>query len=414
MGKGRTRAIGCAFVAGFWAAAFGCGTSDSAAPPEGSCDGATCTSADGGPDGAGPAGDGSADGACTKTHLDCDGNPGNGCETPVDSDPKNCGACGHDCLGGGCAAGLCRPVELYVIPSATAQVNTPTAIAVDATSIYVGVLDTRASSNGGSILKLPIAGGAAQTLLASMPYAPSDLVVDGATLYFGTPGGSSSSTPGSVQRMPIGGGAATVIAATTGYRIVLDASFIYWSDNFGSVVRASRDRVELDAGPGADAGAITRLGSAAAPQGIAVDSTSVYWAASGGDIVERAPLGGGNAVVLGSVNTPKELKVTATDLYVSGVYGSNGPGLRRIPLGVGSGVQYGTAGATDFAIDGAFIYWLENYGDNRVLKAPLAGGTPSVLSGDKFPVGRIAIDAKAIYFTVPAGAAEGKVMKLAK
>jgi len=30
----------------------------------------------------------------------------------LDSDPKNCGACGHDCLGGPCSGGYCRPYKL--------------------------------------------------------------------------------------------------------------------------------------------------------------------------------------------------------------------------------------------------------------------------------------------------------------
>lgn len=35
-----------------------------------------------------------------------------GCSSDVDDDPHNCGACGHDCLGGDCAGGGCRPVEV--------------------------------------------------------------------------------------------------------------------------------------------------------------------------------------------------------------------------------------------------------------------------------------------------------------
>jgi hypothetical protein len=30
----------------------------------------------------------------------------------VQTDPANCGYCGHDCLGGGCTAGVCQPVVL--------------------------------------------------------------------------------------------------------------------------------------------------------------------------------------------------------------------------------------------------------------------------------------------------------------
>jgi hypothetical protein len=52
--------------------------------------------ADGPPILAGDAGDASSD----------------ACAANVDEDPKNCGRCGHDCLGGGCSSGRCQPVSL--------------------------------------------------------------------------------------------------------------------------------------------------------------------------------------------------------------------------------------------------------------------------------------------------------------
>ena len=36
-------------------------------------------------------------GACKTNYADCDGIAANGCETPVNADPKNCGACSHAC-----------------------------------------------------------------------------------------------------------------------------------------------------------------------------------------------------------------------------------------------------------------------------------------------------------------------------
>lgn len=53
-------------------------------------------------------------GACAAGTADCDGNPRNGCESKLDTDAKNCGACGHDCTGlphvsgaTTCSAGKC-------------------------------------------------------------------------------------------------------------------------------------------------------------------------------------------------------------------------------------------------------------------------------------------------------------------
>ncbi len=50
--------------------------------------------------------------ACDAGFGDCDGNPANGCEVFLGTDPRNCGACGTSCSGGAnatatCAAGRC-------------------------------------------------------------------------------------------------------------------------------------------------------------------------------------------------------------------------------------------------------------------------------------------------------------------
>jgi hypothetical protein len=55
-----------------------------------------------------------ADGECVclGDFANCDGDVDNGCETDVRSSSAHCGACGHDCLGGGCTEGRCEPVAV--------------------------------------------------------------------------------------------------------------------------------------------------------------------------------------------------------------------------------------------------------------------------------------------------------------
>jgi hypothetical protein len=47
--------------------------------------------------------------ACDAGWANCDANAVNGCETHLSSDAANCGACGVDCMGGACNAGVCGP-----------------------------------------------------------------------------------------------------------------------------------------------------------------------------------------------------------------------------------------------------------------------------------------------------------------
>lgn len=45
--------------------------------------------------------------ACPMARGDCDGDPANGCETDLSSDPANCRACGHGCVGVHVDVALC-------------------------------------------------------------------------------------------------------------------------------------------------------------------------------------------------------------------------------------------------------------------------------------------------------------------
>lgn len=80
--------------------------------------GATTGSAGAGTGGAGAAGGGMTTGTggageCLEGTADCNGDPADGCEVSLKSDPNNCGACGTVCQGGGgvppvCSFGECK------------------------------------------------------------------------------------------------------------------------------------------------------------------------------------------------------------------------------------------------------------------------------------------------------------------
>lgn len=51
---------------------------------------------------------------CPPSTADCDRDHDNGCEVSLVDDPKNCGACGHECAAEyaetGCMGGVCRVI----------------------------------------------------------------------------------------------------------------------------------------------------------------------------------------------------------------------------------------------------------------------------------------------------------------
>ena len=80
---------------------------------------------------------GKCDISCGMGFDDCDQNPATACQD-LGSDGANCGACGHDCLGGGCIQGACQPT-VVLGPGAFPPAGQPLSIAVYGGSLYVGL-----------------------------------------------------------------------------------------------------------------------------------------------------------------------------------------------------------------------------------------------------------------------------------
>src|SRR5262249_34885387 len=53
---------------------------------------------------------------CVAPLADCNGDRSDGCETSIEDDWVNCGACGRDCGGGDCKSGVCQADFLSIAP----------------------------------------------------------------------------------------------------------------------------------------------------------------------------------------------------------------------------------------------------------------------------------------------------------
>ena len=109
------------------------GTGESVGGPgaEADADARSDVMSDDGLDGAAPLTDGGA-GSC----------PGR----DISTDPKNCGACGHDCRGGACKAGSCQPFRIGMLDASA------TSIAVNDSGVYWVV------QSGAAVLACPADG----------------------------------------------------------------------------------------------------------------------------------------------------------------------------------------------------------------------------------------------------------------
>jgi hypothetical protein len=227
------------------------------------------------------------------------------------SDPANCGACGHDCQGGGCSMGQCQPLALltnqphlgflalygstlYVgvggggiatmaLPNGSLTVLPPNTFdegfAVNATTIF------DATYVGNSVLAWPL-NVSSSKVLVPMTNLPFGIAVDATRMYF-------TGFRGSVSSAPIAGGTPTTL-----YTDNISASSIAT----GIAVNATTIYVAID-------GTITSMGLdgknpktlatvSGEPFGVAVDDSFVYWATLYGGNVAKMPLAGGAPTLL--------------------------------------------------------------------------------------------------------------------
>ncbi len=175
-------------------------------------------------------------------------------------DPANCGACGHDCLGGGCFQAACQP---YTVTSANAI-----RIASDGAHVFW----TDATSN--AAMQIPAAGGTAITLQAG----GSSSTLDGIAVAAGQVGftGYGASSHGvQVWQDAVGHAGATELWPNLDTGSILQPGFALSSGaEWFCVIDSSAARCC----PFATGQTCVPLsGSTYNAQYIAVNSTSFYW-----------------------------------------------------------------------------------------------------------------------------------------
>jgi hypothetical protein len=324
------------------------------------------------------------------------------CSSDLTTDAKNCGQCGHDCLGGSCLAGKCQPFAFASAPGA-AQV-----FVVDQTVYFT---DATGSTGGVSWC---LEGSCVTPTRVPIYTGLQGLAVDTAGVALAEP------ALGKVYVYParFAQGAApqtrATIAAPVG--VALDAANVYFSTSDGSVHRVGRA-----------AGGVTRVSTGTAPGGaVAVDDTLVYWGSSGS---------GAGACATGCLQgAPK----TANDTTTSGVSLGRQPrnlhasGGRLFWTGLGGPAGYqGELSWRENGLAGNEFFYARQLGEpwgvttagadvfftvksdgtvRRVARSANEGPTETIAFGQSGPRG-IAADAKAVYW---ADTVAGKIMKLAR
>jgi hypothetical protein len=360
--------------------------------------------------------------ACDSGYSPC-----SGVCTNYQTDPLNCGACGHSCQYGACSAGVCQPFAIvpnqmnpeellvdsenlywfssqdssgitypiYMVNKSTGGAGTSlgssstscTFLAIDLANVYW----TEGCSAYGEVFSVPIdwlGGGRPTTRWAMDQPWPGGIAVDSENLYWIEMESADGGIFGGVQKMPLDGGAISTIASRQDRpagTIALGGGNVYWADEGTNGADASVMMVPLDGGT-VNAVVLHQGGN------LTTDSTNVYWTngGSGTGTVMMAPLDG--------VSTPT-------------------------PLATGRTILGGS-----ITTDGTFVYWTEPYSTptaqcaacGNVMKVAISGGVaPVTLASGQDNSAGIAVDSTFVYWSNDAPASSqdstlGAIMEVVK
>jgi Stigma-specific protein, Stig1 len=163
-------------------------------------------------------------------------------------------------------------------------------VALDDTYAY---FTTDEMPDNGSLWRVPLAGGATETLLSSIK--ANVIALDADQVYF------TSYGPGRVLKVPKIGGIPTVLADNQPgpWHVVVSAGYAYWTNHYGdTIMRAPTD---------ASAAPVPVVQGLQGPQAIVVDGTTIYFTTATDNSVWRLQPGGVPLALAVSQNWPKNI-----------------------------------------------------------------------------------------------------------
>jgi hypothetical protein len=303
---------------------------------------------------------------------DCDGDPANGCETPVGRDENNCGACGIVCgdaqANPSCVDGSCA-------------LNCHTGWEDCDGDLANGCerpIDDDPQSCGGCDLACPaavacVASDCVPTALHETARVGS-VAAAGGIIFFAD---SVSTTVGTVYSVDGEGEVTTIASADLPSGLAADDTWVYWSaSNEGAVRRTTHDAT----------GTIQDLATGLEEPGrLALHEGWLYVTTQGppgglGELLRIAADGGSPEVLASDLETVFDIAVDDSGIYLGVV----DQGVFHVPLAGGPKTDVATVveGIVHVGLDDDRVYWSVHAEGGGLFSAPKGGGPATTLWSD--------------------------------
>jgi hypothetical protein len=279
----------------------------------------------------------------------------------LNSNPDHCGTCGHSCLGGQCASGLCQPVVLQYLGNQGA-----TALAVDATHVFWASPVQRTRKNGEQ-----------PTTLAEASGSVWGVALDETSIYW-------TDVYVGLKRMNKDGSGDVASLGKGGYRVAVDRTHVYTAwQSLWKISKADGSIAEL-----------AQVGG----EGIALDEQFVYvttWTPGG---VWKVAKQGGGAKQLASHEYSAYVAVYGDMVYWTAQGG--GSGVYAVSKDTTGVAELLASAATPYGIaaDDRGVYWTE-FDTGNIWMLPTGSTTPIALATAQHAPRDLTVDEQAVYWT---------------
>jgi hypothetical protein len=153
--------------------------------------------------------------------------------------------------------------------------------------------------------------------------------------------------------------------------------------------------------PRAGGGAVAHLDDASQPIGdafdLAVDATFVYWTQRGGAVLRRGRNGGANEACFTASGSAAYIAIANGALFVTDFRLDGTGSVAKGTCGGASILFSNQSRASGIAATPQLVYWGKNQND-QIAFGPINGGSPSTFRAVVGAVGGVAVDADAVYW----------------